>query len=61
MDRNTSKVQSLEFNEKQDGNFEITVHQKVKYLRGNTIYDGIVRRICTLRDGLPERMDIEHQ
>lgn len=36
-------VRPLEFNERQDGTLEITVHQKVKDLQDNTIFDGIVR------------------
>jgi hypothetical protein len=45
--------------ERQDGTLEITVHQKVKDLQGNTIFDGIVKHIYTLQDGLLRRMDIE--
>jgi hypothetical protein len=52
-------VQPVGFNERQDGTLEITVHQKVKDLQGNMIFDGIVKHIYTLRDGLLRRMDIE--
>ena len=52
-------VQPVEFNERQDGTLEITVHQKVKDLQDNTIFDGTVKHIYTLQDGLLRRMDIE--
>jgi hypothetical protein len=52
-------VQPVGFNERQDGTLEISVHQKVKDLQGNTIFDGIVKHIYTLQDGLLRRMDIE--
>jgi hypothetical protein len=52
-------VQPVGFNERQDGTLEITVHQKVKDLQGNTIFDGIVKHIYTLQGGLLRRMDIE--
>ena len=52
-------VQPVEFNERQDGTLEITVHQKVKDLQDNTIFDGTVKHIYTLKDGLLRRMDIE--
>jgi len=52
-------VQPLEFNERQDGTIEITVHQKVKDLQDDTIFDGIVKHIYTLQNGLLRRMDIE--
>jgi hypothetical protein len=52
-------VQPLAFKERQDGTFEITVHQKVKDLEGNIIFDGMVKHIYTLQDNLLRRMDIE--
>ena len=52
-------VQPVGFNQRQDGTLEITVHQKVKDLQDNTIFDGIVKHIYTLQDGLFRRMDIE--
>ena len=52
-------VQPVAFNERQDRSVEITVHQKVKDLQGNTIFDGMVKHIYTLQDGLLRRMDIE--
>jgi len=52
-------VEPVGFNERQDGTLEITVHQKVKDIKGNTIFDGIVKHIYTMQDGLLRRMDIE--
>lgn len=52
-------VQPIEFNERQDGTLEITVHQKVKDLQDNIVFDGVVKHIYTLQDGLLRKMDIE--
>lgn len=52
-------VQPVGFNERQDGTLEITVHQKVKDLQDNIIFDGTVKHIYVLEDGLLRRMDIE--
>lgn len=52
-------VQPIEFNERQDGTLEITVHQKVKDLQDNIIFDGVVKHIYTLQDDLLRKMDIE--
>ncbi len=52
-------VEPIEFNERQNGNLEIEVHQKVKDLKGNIIFDGTVKHIYTLQDNLLRKMDIE--
>jgi len=52
-------VQPVGFNERQDGTLEITVRQKVKDLQDNIIFDGTVKHIYVLEDGLLRRMDIE--
>ena len=52
-------VEPVGFNEKEDGTLEITVHQIVKNLQGAMIFDGIVKHVYTLQDGLLRRMDIE--
>jgi hypothetical protein len=52
-------VQPVRINERQNGTLEITVHQKVKDLQDNMIFDGTVKHIYTLQDGLLRRMDIE--
>ena len=52
-------VEPVGFNEKEDGTLEITVHQIVKNLQGAMIFDGIVKHVYTLQDGLLRLMDIE--
>ena len=53
------RVEPIGFNERQDGTLEIIVHQIVKDLDGNPMFDGTVKHIYTLQDGLLRRMDIE--
>ena len=45
--------------ERADGTLEVTVHQLVKDLEGNVAFDGTVKHIYTLQDGLLRRMAIE--
>lgn len=52
-------VEPIGFNERQNGTLEVTVHQIVKDLQGNLVFDGIVKHIYTLQDALLQRMDIE--
>ena len=52
-------VQPVGFNERENGTLEITVHQLVKNVQGDIIFDGTVKHIYTLQDGLLRRMDIE--
>jgi hypothetical protein len=52
-------VEPVGFNERQDGTLEISVHQLVKDLQDNVIFDGTIKHIYTLQDGLLLRMDIE--
>jgi hypothetical protein len=52
-------VEPVGFNKRQDGTLEIVVHQIVKDLEGNLMFDGTVKHIYTLQDGLLRRMDIE--
>jgi hypothetical protein len=52
-------VEPVAINERQNDTLEVIVHQKVKDLDGNMIFDGIVKHIYTLQDGLLRRMDIE--
>ena len=54
-------VEPTAFNERQDGRLEVKVHQIVKDLQGNLLFDGTVKHIYTLQDGLLRRMDIEPQ
>ncbi|QNH63460.1 nuclear transport factor 2 family protein [Hymenobacter sediminicola] len=53
------RVEPTGFEERQDGTVAITVHQVVKDLQGATLFDGTVKHLYTLQDGLLRRMDIE--
>ena len=52
-------VEPIEINERQNGNLEVEVLQKVKDLDGNSLFDGTVKHIYTLQDNLLRKMDIE--
>jgi len=52
-------VEPVGFNERQDGTLEVTVHQVVKDLKDNLMFDGTIKHIYTLQDSLIRRMDIE--
>jgi hypothetical protein len=52
-------VEPIEINERQNGNLEVEVLQKVKDLQGNSLFDGTVKHIYTLQDNLLRKMDIE--
>ena len=52
-------VEPVGFKERQNGTLEILVHQLVKDLQDNIIFDGIVKHVYTLQEGLLRRMDIE--
>lgn len=52
-------VEPVGFTERQNGSLEVEVHQKVKDLQGNSIFDGTVKHIYTFEDGLIKTMDIE--
>jgi hypothetical protein len=52
-------VEPIRFNQRQNGTFEVTVHQIVKDLQGKIMFDGEVKHIYTLEDNLLRRMDIE--
>ena len=52
-------VEAVAFHERENGRFEITVHQIVKDLQDKVMFDGIVKHIYTLQDGLLRRMEIE--
>jgi hypothetical protein len=45
--------------ERPNGTFEVSVLQKVKDLKGDLIFDGMVKHIITIQDDLFRRMDIE--
>ncbi len=52
-------VEPVGFCERGNGSLEVEVHQKVKDLQGNLMFDGMVRHIYTFEDGLIKTMDIE--
>jgi hypothetical protein len=52
-------VEPVGFNERENGTLEVAVHQVVKDLQGNLMFDGRVKHVYTLQDGLLRRMDIE--
>jgi hypothetical protein len=53
------KVEPVGFVERENGNLEIDVHQQVKDLDGNSVFDGHVTHVYTFEDGLIKTMDIE--
>lgn len=52
-------VEPVGFRDRENGNLEVKVHQNVKDLEGNIIFDGAIRHIYTFQDGLIKTMDIE--
>ena len=52
-------VEPIGFNERPNGRLEVDVHQTVKDLQDNLMFDGIVKHIYTFDDGLIKTMDIE--
>lgn len=42
-------VEPVGFNERPNGKLEVEVHQKVKVLQGNPLFDGMVKHIYTLK------------
>lgn len=52
-------VNPIGFSERDNGSLEVKVHQNVKDLQGNLIFDGMVKHIYTFENGLIKTMDIE--
>ncbi len=52
-------VEPTAINERNDGSIEVVVHQKVKDLQGNILFDGLVKHVYVTEDDLLRRMDIE--
>lgn len=52
-------VQPLLVTERADGTLEVKVHQTVKGMDGNILFDGVIKHVYTLEDALLKRMDIE--
>lgn len=53
------KVEPVGFTERENGSLEVKVHQNVKDLEGNLMFDGTVKHVYTFEDGLIKTMDIE--
>jgi hypothetical protein len=51
-------VDPLEVHEQPDGRAHVRVHQLVRSLTGNLLFDGEVTHIYTFTDGLIDRMDL---
>jgi hypothetical protein len=52
-------VEPTGFKEREDGRLEVAVHQVVKDMQGQLLFDGQVKHIYTIQDGLLKQMDIE--
>lgn len=52
-------VEPVTFKEIEHGQIDVEVHQIAKDLQGNVLFDGIVRHIYTIEDGLIKSMEIE--
>ena len=52
-------VEPVGFNERPNGLIAVSVHQVVKDLEGKVLFDGIVKHVYALQDGLLRKMDIE--
>lgn len=53
------KVYPTGFNERLNGSLEVVVHQIVKDLQDNLMFDGTVKHIYTFENDLIKTMDIE--
>lgn len=54
-------VEPVLFKERENGKIEVQVHQLVKDLQGNTLFDGTVKHAYTIEEGLIKRMYIEKE
>ena len=52
-------VEPIGITERQNGTIEVEILQIVKDLKGNIIFEGIVKHIYTIQDNLLQKMDIE--
>jgi len=53
------KVTPVGFHERENGTLEVDVDQLVKDLEGTVLFDGKVKHIYIINDGLLQQMDIE--
>jgi hypothetical protein len=54
-------VEPLEMNDRDGGKTEVKVHQVVKSLGGDVLFDGQVWHVYTIANGLIERMDLKEE
>src|SRR5690606_18110706 len=52
-------VEPVGFFERENGILEVEIKQLVKDLKGNTMFDGLVKHVYTFQNGLIKTMDIE--
>jgi hypothetical protein len=52
-------VEPIRITERQNGTIEVEILQIVKDLKGNIMFEGIVKHIYTIQDNLLQKMDIE--
>ena len=52
-------VEPKGFTELPDDRIEVAVHQVVKDLQGELLFDGMVKHIIVVQDGLLKQMDVE--
>ncbi len=53
------QVEPTGLRERADGRLEVAVHQVVHDMQGQLVFEGPVKHIYTLQDGLLKQMDIE--
>ena len=53
------QVEPTSFSERADGRLEVAVHQLVKDHQGQVLFDGPVKHLYTIEQGLITQMDIE--
>ena len=52
-------VETIRFTECADNEIEVAVHQVVKDMQGQVVFDGMVKHIILIQDGLLKQMDVE--
>jgi len=52
-------VKPISFKENEKGKIEVEVHQVVKDIPGNMLFDGIVKHVYSIENGLIKSMEIE--
>jgi hypothetical protein len=52
-------VEPTGFAQRESGQLEVTVQQLVKDLQGHVVFDGLVKHLYTIEEGVIKQMDIE--